>query len=195
MTYPLSTGRRGTRDGADLSYSVNEYKGDILPHDDLMILYDENSWTVFKEVDLAVVILRNPVRGIARTATLAKSEVQSDEFVVMAGYGLGEDDENAKIYGDRYFGESQIVRVVQSGSGNVQFLTGRQARDGGMAANVYRGDSGAPCFRSSGGAELLGVASAQTEDEKGNKLSVFTSVYPHREWLKKTVAEAGSAAR
>jgi hypothetical protein len=195
MTYPPSTGTQGTRDGVDLSYSVNEYKGDVLPHDDLMILYDENNWTVFKEVDLAVVILRNPVRGLARTATLAKSEVRTDEFVVMAGYGLGEDDENAKIYGDRYSGESQVLRVAESGSGNVQFLTGGQARNGGMAANVYRGDSGAPCFRRSGRAELLGIASAQTEDDEGNKLSVFTSIYPHREWLKKIVSEAGAAAR
>jgi hypothetical protein len=195
MTYSQSAGRRGTKDGADLSYSVKEYKGDILPHDDLMILYDENNWTVFKDVDLAIVILRNPVQGASQAVTLAKSEVHGNEFVVMAGYGRGDDDENVKIYGDRYSGESQIVRVVQSESGNVQFLTGGQAHDGGAAANVYGGDSGAPCFRRAGGMALVGIASAYTEDEEGNKFSVFTSIYPHREWLKKVVAGAGTAAR
>jgi hypothetical protein len=187
-TYPPTTARRRARDSADLSYSVREYKGEALAHDELMILYDENGWTVFKEVDLAVIVLKKPVQGVAQTVRLARSEAQSGEVVVMVGYGLGDDDENAKTYGDRYVGESQIVKVAPSESGNLQFLTGGQTRDGGTAASVYGGDSGAPCFRKTG--ELIGLASAYMEDEAGEKLSIFTSIYPHREWLRKIIADA-----
>jgi hypothetical protein len=43
--------------------------------------------------------------------------------------------------------------------------------------------------------ELAGIASAHTEDKAGNKLSIFTSIYLHREWLRKIVADTGAVAR
>lgn len=194
-TYSAQPSRRQAAEGPDLSYSVREYRGEVRPHEDLMILYDENQWTVFKEVDLAAVILRKPIQGVSPIVRLAKSEIQSGDLVVMAGYGLGDEEANAKEYGDRYVGESQVVRVVRSESGNVQFLTGGTLPTGGVASRVHGGDSGAPCFRKADKGELLGVASAYTEDEEGNTLSIFTSIYPHRDWLKKMMAIAEAAPR
>lgn len=166
-----------------------------MPHGDLMIVYDRNGHTVFKETDLAIVVLRGMVRGIPEAVKLARSEVRIGDFVVMAGYEFGDEEEDTGASGDRFFGESQVLRVARSESGDVLFFTGGRSSDGGPAAGVYSGDSGGPCFSKADRTMLVGITSAHTLDDDGNRLSVFTSIYPHREWVKEVARTAGSAVR
>lgn len=162
-----------------------------MPHDDLLIVYNRNNLTVFKETDLAAVVLSDRVDEVSQEVKLAKFEVQVGDYIIMVGHGPGTDDADTGQYGDRFFGEGQVVRVARSESGDVQFFTGKQSSGKGVAANVDHGDSGGPCFSKADPRILVGIVNAQSDDEDGNRLSVFTSVYPHVAWLKKLARTSG----
>ena len=142
-----------------------------------------------------MIVLQIPVQGISRFAKLPGAEVQEHEKAIMAGYGLTPEEMVRKTVGNRYFGESQVLRVAEAGARNVQFITGREPAGGGPVTDVYGGDSGGPCFKKGHDLLLLGVANAYTQDAAGNRLSIFTSIYPHRRWLEKLVHDAEAGAR
>ena len=177
-------------DDLELDYSVKERSGSIRAHPNLLVLYDEQGLTLFKDTDLATIVLRKPLQEEAPPVKLAQAEIQDGAPVIMVGYGPGDNSRGAKEYGDRYYGEGRVVRVARSDSGDVQFHTGHPA-GGNLAASVDAGDSGGPCFSKADATVLLGIASAYTLDDEGSKLSIFTSVYPHRKWLQQVAREAG----
>lgn len=188
ITYPPAAARRKGSGRAPRTHTVTEYDGDIVAHDDLLVVYNSNDLTVFKETDLAAIVLRERVNVFIPQIKLAMSEVQVGDPVVIVGYGPGTDDTESRRFGMRFFGESRVVHVARSESGNVQFFTGNPSNDGGVAANVEHGDSGGPCFSKTDATMLVGIANAQSEDEGGMRLSIFTSIYPHVAWLKKIEA-------
>ena len=82
-----------------------------MPHDDLLIVYNRNNITVFKETDLAAVVLSDSVDEVSPEVKLARFAVQVGDHIIMVGYGPGTDDADTRQYGDRFFGEGLVAHV------------------------------------------------------------------------------------
>ena len=174
-------------------YMSEQYQGLIIrPHDDFMIVY-RGKESIFKEADLAMVVLSRPVEDYTPAVKLASAPVRTGEQIVMVGHGYGSTSRGAKTFGNRHFAESVVVGVHGSDAPDVQFDVREEPPDGGLPASVYPGDSGGPCFSKSNDTVLVGIATGVTQEKGPEKRSVFTSVYPHREWVKRVVREVGES--
>jgi hypothetical protein len=89
-------------------------------------------------------------------------------------------DEN--IERDRHFGQNTIGWIRRLETGSVEFVVaGQRLPDGTPAAHLFGGDSGGACLSKTNA--LVGIAASTARNQKGETLSVFTSVYAHRDWL------------
>lgn len=173
-----------------VTYSITQLMGtSIRPHDELMIAYQGRK-TIFKESDLAIIVLEERVPNIPRLK-LADTAVKRGDPVLMAGFGYGSTERAEATYGNRNYAQSVTVRVAGSDSRDVKFDTREEPQDGGIPAGLYGGDSGGPCFSKDDDSVLVGIATAITSEDAREKRSVFTSVYSHREWIKKVAREVG----
>jgi hypothetical protein len=181
-----STRSRGARREPASPRTVSQrpetYSGKVQPHLELEILLyelDGREHVVSSRADLAIILLDVPVEGTFPEVSLADSEAQRNETLVLVGYGLDKTEDGQGVAGFRRFGKNT---VTNSEGGVVVFQQ--------PGAYTYRGDSGGPCLRESGkGHWLVGVSS------KGSgKVSKFTSTHAYRAWLQKQLQAARSTS-
>lgn len=181
-------------DDADVNYAGQQYSGRrVRPHDELLLLYDKSGRAVFREADLAIIALSKPIKSVPLNVKLPGAAAKLGDRIVMVGYGYGRTEQGAKTYGNRHFGESVIVDLGQSDSTDVKLYARAEPSDGTVPTGLYGGDSGGPCFSKASDTELVGIAAGITSEDEREKLSVFTSIYPHREWLRKIADAEGTS--
>jgi hypothetical protein len=169
----------------------SRYIGKVIhPHPRLLVLDDAAGTSWFREADLALIRLATPVSERFRPIKLPEREVQVGSAIVMVGYGLGEDGDTTNDFGDRHYGESVVATVERLASGSVKFIAQAPSRGGQPAPRVYGGDSGGGCFSKADDRVLIGMVSAFARD---GEPSIFTSVYPYKEWLKKELNDGDAA--
>ncbi|WP_373691628.1 trypsin-like peptidase domain-containing protein [Hyalangium versicolor] len=158
-----------------------EYFGTVTPHPEFEMLYDDSPQLVWSNADLAVITLDRPIKELP-SFKLATREVRKDDHIVMVGYGPG-DGEDA-VYGKRHSGTNVVSRVWPLETGSAEFMASEQfLPDGGPASHVLGGDSGGGCLNREDGDTLVGITSSGAENLKGERVSIFTSVYAHLAWL------------
>ena len=136
----------------------------------------------WNSADLAVVVLDEPVRMDFQPLVLSDSEVRLGDALVIVGYGLGE--VTAKEYGSRQFGENRVTRILNLETGSAVFVaTDSPGPDGKAPSHAGIGDSGGAVVRKDNPNILIGIISMGANTPDGTKLSLFTSIYPERQWL------------
>ena len=192
--YVASTSQATGMDGnAAAGWIGTQYRGrTVRPHEDLMVVFRDKT-AIFREADLAIVVLDKPIQTLRTAIRLPRAAVRIGSRVVMVGYGFGDAEETSTSYGNRYFAESMVVDVLTADSPDVMFEVREEPSDGGTASSLYPGDSGGPCFDKADNAVLVGIATAVTSEDEGKKRSVFTSVYPHVDWVRSVARDMGEA--
>jgi len=163
----------------------------IIPHPDFLVVYNRQNEAIFKEVDLAMVVLKDGVGELPGPVKLAQVEVRRRNRVAMVGYGFGNTEKTDKQKGNRLAGDSVIVDILGSGSGDVIFHAREEPADGGVPSGIYGGDSGGPCFSKADDSMLIGIATSVTSHDAREKRSVFTSIFPHVKWIRQLAAVEG----
>jgi hypothetical protein len=163
----------------DESLRETKYYGTVHPHPRLELLFNQDGHQVWANADLAVIRLDKPLKTLP-TFNLATSEVQQGDPITMVGYGpAGADDDSQ---GERHFGPNTVGWIRRLETGSVEFVVASQRQpDGTPAAHLFEGDSGGACLSTANA--LTGIAASTARNRKGETLSVFTSVYAHRDWL------------
>ncbi len=152
------------------------YEGEVRPHQELRIVLDAQATVVSNHADLAVIVLDEPVESSVPTITLADSELQVDEALVMAGYG--HDKRFGGVFGARYFRKNTVTKIPTPFTGRLLFEQ--------QGAYLYNGFPGGPCFRENGSTRsLAGISSIGTDKELS-----LTSTHFHRNWLQAEMQEA-----
>ena len=128
------------------------------------------------------------------SARLADTEVQTDEAILMVGYGY--DQRTGGFQGERHSGKNRVATFTMGGA---TFLVGKPLEiaqpvmPGGSVvvrepgSYMLEGDSGGPCFRESDGA-LVGIAMATSPPPL--EFSEFTSTSFYRAWLREELGRA-----
>lgn len=162
------------------------YQGTVHPHPRLELLFNQAGHQVWASADLAVIRLDKPLKDFP-TFKLATSEVQPGDPITLVGYGpAGDADENSER--DRHFGPNTVGWIRRLETGSVEFVVaGQRQPDGTPAAHLFGGDSGGACLSKSNA--LVGIAASTARNPKGETLSVFTSVYAHRDWLEQQLGD------
>lgn len=137
---------QGSDNGVLRSENADIETEKVIPHPDFLIIYRQENEAIFKEADLAIVVLRSAVGGLPGPVKLARSEVRRRNRVTMVGYGFGRTDKTNKTKGNRLAGDSMVVDILGSDSGDVIFHAREESADGGVPSGIYPGDSGGPCF-------------------------------------------------
>lgn len=144
------------------------HKGAVRPHPEFKMVFDREGTVQSIDADLAIVVLNNPLKEKLSAIPLAEEELQSQETLVMAGYGHG------KEWGEghhRYFRSNRIIGP--EGSSRDRFLYEQQG------AYLYSGFDGGPGFRERGDRRwLAGIASLGSDDSL-----TLTSTFAHRAWI------------
>ncbi len=151
----------------------------VRPHPRFLSMDDNEDKGLFREADLAIVHLEQPVTQSVRSIKLPTAEIRLNEDIIMVGYGPGETHYPKTTFGFRHFGESKVTHIDRFASGGMRFTALEQPNDGGTPSRIQAGDSGGGGFSKADDTLLLGIVSARSE-ERG---SIFESVYPYREWL------------
>lgn len=172
---------------SEIAALEQRYRGKIIVHPRLEILYNQASQMVWCDADLAAVILDHPLNQIP-TMRLPTEEVRLGQFVFMSGYGPGDTFED---YGERHVGVNKVGSLRRLDSGGIEFVTTLQRMpDGRAASHVEEGDSGGGCWiqEKDEGAVLVGITSAKAEGRNGTVVSVFTSVHAYMPWLREQLS-------
>jgi len=164
--------------------SIQEYQGAAQAHPDAELLFDGET-AIWANADLAVITLTKEVEGIA-PVRLPEAEVKVEDRIMMVGYGMSDDEKP-----ERRFGENSISEVRQLDSGGVEFIARNQRlEDGGVAAQLIPGDSGGGCFKVvDDAAVLVGVNASTSRNLWDQSSSIFTSVYPFKDWLQRQIRD------
>jgi hypothetical protein len=162
--------------GRGTSSLARSYPGSVRPHPELKILLDAQRRVVSSNADLAVIVLDEPVDSGIPSIELADTDVAAGEFIVMASYGF--DEVLGGREGQRRWIRYKVMKHLAAGDGRVQYEQPGRA--------LYKGDSGGPCLRESGGhAVLVGVSSRGLGEEP-----TFTSTFAYRDWLRAEIQRA-----
>lgn len=163
------------------------YQGTVQPHPRLELLFNEDGHQVWSSADLAVIRLDEPLEDLP-FFRLAASEARRGDPIIMVGYGpVGADDDTQ---GDRHFGPNTVGWIRQMETGSVEFVVaGQRQPNGTPAAHLFGGDSGGACLSGTEEDVLVGIAASTARNRKGETLSVFTSVYAHRDWLRQQLRD------
>jgi hypothetical protein len=157
-----------------------EYSGTVIPYPRLELLYNDTGDQVWSSSDLAVIVLAEPVNDFP-AFKLATREVNDKDPIVMIGYGPGE---TYGTFGHRHVGENTVGWLRPLESGNMEFVASAQLLpDGGPASHTLAGDSGGGCLSKADGFSLVGITSSFAQNAKGERFSIFTSIYSHIGWL------------
>jgi hypothetical protein len=157
------------------------YDGTVWPHPRMELLFNEKARQVWATADLAVLKLDEPVSDLT-VFKLGSSEVQPGEPIVMVGYGPADDDDDT--FGERHSGANTVGWLRRMETGSVEFVAEAQRQsDGSPTSHIFGGDSGGACLKQRDQNVLVGIAASTARNRKGEALSIFTSVYAHRDWL------------
>jgi hypothetical protein len=163
------------RNEPDMQFETR--RGQVHLHPGFEIFLDAQESVVSSHADLAVILLDEPVKTRVSYVSLANTESQAHESLVMVGYG--NDKRLGGLYGMRYFRKNEVTRS----RGDGRFLYEQQG------AFVYNGFNGGPCFREQGNDRwLAGIAILGSDKELS-----FTSTYFYRAWLQTELQQADSA--
>lgn len=113
-----------------------------------------------------------------------KRRLQTIERLAAGGISVAVSVALIDLYKDRHFGQNKVgwLRTLETGS--VEFVASSQQHpDGSPASHLFEGDSGGACLSSTNQNVLVGIAASSARNRKGEMLSVFTSIYSHRDWL------------
>jgi hypothetical protein len=147
---------------------------------------------VWSNADLAVIFLKEPLAATIPRLDLTEAEVQSGDLITMVGYSSGADE--SPIYGTRHFGSNRVSRLIHLESGSSVFRSEEKLLpDGGAASHMQGGDSGGACVRTSNRNVLVGISTVGARTRDGGHMSIFTSVYSHRGWLRQMLERASKS--
>jgi hypothetical protein len=168
-----STVRYGTiRSKLIADSELRVYKGSVRPHPEFKMVFDPKGAASFVKADLAIVVLDRPLEEKLPALPIAEAELQSQEALVMAGYGHGEEWGGGY---HRYFRSNKVVGPDRSSKD--RFLYEQQG------AYIYDGFDGGPCFREQGAKRwLVGIASVGSDE-----VLTLTSTFAHRTWIRSEV--------
>jgi hypothetical protein len=165
----------------DGSRHSRSYRGSARAHPSFELYFDKAGVSLI-DTDLAVIVLEAPIND-SPVYKLAWDELPHGQEVVMIGYGPGD---THPLYGQRHLVENKVTGFTKSESGDIRLvIEALLTPDGSSTAVTTRGDSGGGCVSKADPTRLLGISSISTTTNRGRKASVFTSVKPHRDWLKK----------
>ena len=153
----------------------NILTGNVLIHPQFEIVLDTKGAVVTSRADLALVRLEESVPPYLHfaPARLATEAVKIFEVLIVVGFGVYEDQEDALSFETR---ESNQVQVEDLAGGDRYFF------DWGKDAS-FKGDTGGPCLRlTKCGQELVGI-SQRGLGVKG----ALTSIAPYRKWLEEQI--------
>jgi hypothetical protein len=156
------------------------YEGRVRPHPEFAFLLDNQGAIRSSRADLATILLDSPSEENLPPVLWAETEVQTDELLVMAGYG--QDNRWGGTPGIRYFRTNQVTQVLDAPRGRVLYEQ--------RGAFLYNGYAGGPSFRELGSKRwLVGIAGQGSERELS-----FTSLRPFKDWLQAEVRHAAGSA-
>jgi hypothetical protein len=183
--------------GSGQSVAREEYTGTVKPHPQIKVLYNAGNKEVESNADLAVIALKEPLKGV-KPIQLAAEQVRYAQPVTLVGFG--KDMVKTGVDGWRRFGFNEVASIEESGA---FFLVGKPVRvrrpyktkemvlEREVASYSLEGDSGGPCLRARGEAmELVGIAKTFYGGGELVQFSEYTSVYFYREWLRQEIARA-----
>jgi hypothetical protein len=162
-------------------FQIRTRQGSIRVHEGYEFYTDAAGRLVASRMDLAVVHLDKPFEGIRPDGQLALREVQPEESLAVAGYGLASDGKR----GIRHFGRNKVMDIdIAVGGDGLFAFRGQHGASGN--AHAWQGDSGGPCFREDEKGErwLAGIITTGQMTQDGTTVTAFTSVFHHRAWIK-----------
>jgi hypothetical protein len=178
--------------GAQPTPEFHDALGEVLVHPDFALLLGNRNGTpevAWSNADLAAILLKEPVAHSVPRLKLAENEVQVGDAIIMVGYGPGK---ASKEYGVRQFGENRVNRLITLETGSTVFRVEEQRLpDGGPASHTQRGDSGGACVLKADQSVLVGISTVGAEKSNGGRMSIFTSIHSHRDWLGQVLKKAG----
>jgi hypothetical protein len=171
--------------------------GEVRPHEQLRILYNEEGREISSNADLAAILLRQAPPGL-KPLRLAREPVRYTQPVTLVGYGA--ERLGGRASGKRRVGFNEVASISEEGA---TFLVGKpiQVRQPYKPKEVLlireeasyslHGDSGGPCLRERGGVmELVGIAKTHYGGQDLVQFSEYTSTYFYLEWLRREIANA-----
>lgn len=165
-------------DGSWSALHIENHEGEVRPHPDFRLLRGPQQPAVTSQANLAVILLDKPDSLGLPIVAFAKTEVQADETLVIAGHG--NDRLVGGIFGNRYAKKGKVKPTPQSLSGRTLFEP-----EGMYLHESYQGWA---CIRESNtGRQLVGIMGLGTETEMS-----FTSTYFYRDWLRTELRRAAA---
>jgi len=184
---PGADGGRPTVESADLH-------GRVLPHPEMELIAGTKAGQTrvfWNNADLAAIVLDEPVPPEVNPAALPDSEVKMGDDLVMVGYGTAEPTD----YAVRQSGETEVTKMFRLQTGSVLFgMVASPMPDGGVSPVARHGDSGGGCVRKENPNVLLGVITMQMQMEGEPQMTLFTSTFSQKRWLKEIIRQADLAA-
>ncbi len=148
---------------------VWEQEGEVRLHPEFELRFSAQELAFTAHADLAAIHLDKPLTQGPPATSLATKEAEAGETLIVAGYG--NDPGLRKLFGDRYFKQGKITRVLTTRDGRILYEP-----QGEYFNTSYRGG---PCFREEEkNFWLVGIVSLGT-----NKEMSCTSTSFYREWL------------
>ncbi len=144
------------------------YKGSVRPHPEFKMAFEATGEVASVHADLAIIVLNRPLEEELPPLPIAETELQSQETLIMAGYGHGEDWGGGY---HRYFRSNAVEGLERSSKERILHKQ--------QGSYIYNGFDGGPCFREEGTRRTLaGIASVGS-----NEVLSLTSTFAHRAWL------------
>lgn len=162
-----------------VAQTFRRFEGKVRVHPSFKLELDEQGAVLSTQADLAIILLDSPAQEPLPRVSLAETEVQENELLVMAGYG--DDPRYRGVPGIRYFRRNRVTQLHASVEGRVLYEQ--------QGSFVYNGYTGGPCFREDHGHRwLVGIASVGTDRELP-----FSSTFFFRKWLQAGLKRAAAA--
>ena len=164
--------------GSGPSFQAQEYQGTIRVHPGFKVILDKKGSIVSSTQDLAMLSLETPVDDGLAPVTLASTEVEVNEALIVVGHGY--DETFGTLGGARRSLKTRVTALPSATGGRALLERRSEAR--------YRGDSGGPCLRETAqGMELVGILNRSLGHEPSCTSTLF-----YGSWLKEELKGASA---